>query len=173
VGVRPLAQASSTTPDKPGKISRDHSVVLDPPAGARALPVVSLVGGKWTTFRALAEEATDSVLGLLKRPRLKTTVGLRSTVPALGFDGSDLQSLQQLCERTGVVHLSDLVLHRSLLAFLGNLDDNSLALMARAAAQALHWSEEQQQHEIARCMALLTGKHHARLNPSIAWKRAA
>ncbi|MFZ4287378.1 glycerol-3-phosphate dehydrogenase/oxidase [Variovorax sp. HJSM1_2] len=178
VGVRPLAQAApSARPvgaEQPGKISRDHSVVLDPPAGARAVPVISLVGGKWTTFRALAEEATDSVLGLLKQPRLKATAGLRCAIAPLGFDGTDLQSLQQLCERTGVVHLSDLVLHRSLLAFLGNLDENSLALMARAAAQALHWSEEQQQNEIARCMALLTGKHHARLNTSpIAWKRAA
>jgi len=174
VGVRPLAQqTASARPDQPGKISRDHSVLVDLPEGARTLPVVSLVGGKWTTFRALAEEATDSVLNLLQRSRLKTTTGLRSAVPALGFDGEDLQSLLQLCEQTGVVHLSDLVLHRSLLAFLGNLEETGLARMAQAAAQALHWSEDRKQCEIARCMELLVDKHHARFNVPTTWKRAA
>ena len=55
VGVRPLARSDA---DKPGQISRDHSVVIDAPSPSRDIPVVGLVGGKWTTFRALAEEGT-------------------------------------------------------------------------------------------------------------------
>jgi glycerol-3-phosphate dehydrogenase len=33
------------------------------------VPVLSLIGGKWTTFRALAAEVTDDVLALLRRSR--------------------------------------------------------------------------------------------------------
>jgi len=83
VGVRPLARSDA---DQPGKISRDHAVVVDGPGGGRAIPVVSLVGGKWTTFRSLAEEAADHVLGLLGRPRLRSTqqlaIGGASGLPA-------------------------------------------------------------------------------------------
>src|SRR6185369_47406 len=83
VGVRPLARSDA---DQPGKFSRDHAVVVDGPGGGRAIPVVSLVGGKWTTFRSLAEEAADHVLGLLGRPRLRSTqqlaIGGASGLPA-------------------------------------------------------------------------------------------
>lgn len=70
VGVRPLARSSS---DNPGQISREHAVVVDPPHNTRAVPLVSLVGGKWTTFRALAEQATDAVLTGLGRSRTRST----------------------------------------------------------------------------------------------------
>jgi glycerol-3-phosphate dehydrogenase len=83
VGVRPLARSNAA---QPGKISRDHEVVVDGPGGSRTIPVVSLIGGKWTTFRALAEEATDQALGLLARPRLRSTqqlaIGGASGLPA-------------------------------------------------------------------------------------------
>lgn len=70
VGVRPLARSSA---DKPGGIARDHSVVVDPPNARRSIPMVGLVGGKWTTFRALAEQATDEVLRQLGRTRSRST----------------------------------------------------------------------------------------------------
>ncbi|NEK79495.1 MAG: FAD-dependent oxidoreductase, partial [Xanthomonas perforans] len=47
-GIRPLPASDASNP---GLISRDHSApVLEPTAG-RGFPIVSLVGGKWTTFR--------------------------------------------------------------------------------------------------------------------------
>lgn len=70
VGVRPLARSDA---DKPGGISRDHSVVIDAPNAQRSIPMVGLVGGKWTTFRSLAELATDEVLRLIARPRRHST----------------------------------------------------------------------------------------------------
>lgn len=73
VGVRPLARSSA---DKPGGIARDHSVVVDPPNARRGIPMVGLVGGKWTTFRALAEQATDEVLRGLGRTRSRSTAEL-------------------------------------------------------------------------------------------------
>lgn len=43
------------------------------PSGDRPFPVLSLVGGKWTTIRALAEEVADLVLARMARPRLSST----------------------------------------------------------------------------------------------------
>ena len=68
-GVRPLPQAVATAP---GEVTRDHSLQQDR-IGAAALPVYSMVGGKWTTFRAFAAEATDSILASLDRPRRQST----------------------------------------------------------------------------------------------------
>jgi len=64
-GVRPLpfSEAGDT-----GEISRDHSIKVDesPDGGP---PVLSLVGGKWTTFRGFSEEAADEILKRLGRAR--------------------------------------------------------------------------------------------------------
>lgn len=70
VGVRPLARSDA---DHPGQISRDHAVAVDPPNATRQVPLVCLVGGKWTTFRSLAQQATDEVLRLLGIPRAQST----------------------------------------------------------------------------------------------------
>lgn len=68
-GIRPLPAA---TVDDPGEISRDHSICRDTLPGSD-VPLLSLVGGKWTTFRAFAAEVTDEVLAALKRPRRSET----------------------------------------------------------------------------------------------------
>ena len=73
VGVRPLARSDA---DKPGSIARDHSVVIDPPNGRRQIAMTGLVGGKWTTFRALSEQAANEVLHQLGRPRARSTENL-------------------------------------------------------------------------------------------------
>ena len=70
VGVRPLARSDA---DQPGRISRDHAVVVDPPNAQRTVPLICLVGGKWTTFRSLAQQSTDEVLRHLRRPRTQST----------------------------------------------------------------------------------------------------
>ena len=69
-GMRPLPAAQV---DDPGDISRDHSVGHNTLPGSD-VPVLSLIGGKWTTFRAFAAEVTDDVLEALGRTRrLDTT----------------------------------------------------------------------------------------------------
>ena len=164
VGVRPLAtvQSQKTAPGKPGKISRDHHVIVDAPQASRTLPLVNLVGGKWTTFRALAEEATDAILPLFDMQRKASTIGLPISSPDLGFDGADIQSLRRLCQLTGVVCLSDLVLHRSLAAFLGQLDEAAFEMMAEAAGQELGWNKEHKQLEMSKCRSILVNKHNMR-----------
>jgi glycerol-3-phosphate dehydrogenase len=57
----------------PGLISRDHSAPVVEPDQNRPFAVISLVGGKWTTFRGFAEEVANSVLERLQRSRKLTT----------------------------------------------------------------------------------------------------
>ncbi len=56
-GVRPLPAHGDTTP---GFVSRDYRIITTP--SGEGTPLLSLVGGKWTTFRALAEHLSDHVL---------------------------------------------------------------------------------------------------------------
>jgi glycerol-3-phosphate dehydrogenase len=72
-GVRPLPRASAITP---GQISRDHSVPVLAPGNGIDFPIYSLVGGKWTTFRALAEQVADEILRVLKRPRIRSSADI-------------------------------------------------------------------------------------------------
>ncbi|MGO6692091.1 glycerol-3-phosphate dehydrogenase/oxidase [Rhizobium johnstonii] len=69
-GIRPLPASDATAP---GLISRDHSAPVKEPEDGRPFPVVSLVGGKWTTFRGFAEEVADTVLSRLQRSRSQST----------------------------------------------------------------------------------------------------
>tara|TARA_R110002020_G_scaffold109430_14_gene253107 strand:- start:3731 stop:5428 length:1698 start_codon:yes stop_codon:yes gene_type:complete len=72
-GVRPLpVSAEGFT----GRISRDHSVEIEPP-GERPFAVLTLMGGKWTTFRVFGEEVADLVLAQLKLRRKVDTTDLR------------------------------------------------------------------------------------------------
>jgi len=66
-GVRPLPRSNSATP---GEISRDHHCAVLPPGDGVPFPIYSLIGGKWTTFRAFAEQVADRALAALGRPRL-------------------------------------------------------------------------------------------------------
>lgn len=69
-GVRPLpSQAVAST----GQISRDHSIELLPAGKGTTYPIYSLVGGKWTTFRAFGAEAADKALAALNVPRAFST----------------------------------------------------------------------------------------------------
>jgi glycerol-3-phosphate dehydrogenase len=65
-GVRPLPSSKHSLT---GQISRDHSIRTIEPDGEIHFPVLSLIGGKWTTFRAFSEQAADQVLARLGRAR--------------------------------------------------------------------------------------------------------
>ncbi|OBQ74740.1 glycerol-3-phosphate dehydrogenase/oxidase [Mesorhizobium erdmanii] len=69
-GIRPLPSSDAAVP---GLISRDHSAPVAEPAPSRPFPIISLIGGKWTTFRGFAEEVADTVLDRLGRDRKVTT----------------------------------------------------------------------------------------------------
>lgn len=72
-GVRPLPRHDDT---QPGFVSRDYRIERADVAERPGTTLLSLVGGKWTTFRALAEHLADEVLDLVGRPRVRSTKGL-------------------------------------------------------------------------------------------------
>lgn len=80
-GVRPLpaAEVGAT-----GAISRDHKLVTFPRAEGRPFDLITLVGGKWTTYRVCAEQMADTVLEKLGRKRSSDTT-LLSIGGATGF----------------------------------------------------------------------------------------
>ena len=70
-GVRPLASSMAKTT---GQYSRDHHIeVLSGDWTNLSFPVYSLVGGKWTSFRAFSEEVADKSLQFLGIKRNKGT----------------------------------------------------------------------------------------------------
>ena len=73
-GVRPL---SASHAKNTGQITRDHEIqVVSGDLTGVNFPVYSLVGGKWTSFRAFSEQVTDKALGFLGKARLKDTQSL-------------------------------------------------------------------------------------------------
>lgn len=71
-GVRPLPRSDKADI---GQVTRDHSIARLRLAGDD-VPVLCLIGGKWTTFRAFAEAASDAVLDHLGRPRRNSTANV-------------------------------------------------------------------------------------------------
>lgn len=69
-GVRPLPRADGI---RPGFVSRDYRLESARDEGVLTL---SVIGGKWTTFRALAESVADAVLTELGRQRAISTRSL-------------------------------------------------------------------------------------------------
>ena len=80
-GVRPLPRSEASFT---GRISRDH-LVTEVPASP---PVLCLVGGKWTTFRAFGEQAADRALALLGMERRLRTAA-RQIGGGIAFPDTD------------------------------------------------------------------------------------
>lgn len=67
-GIRPLVRPQGDQ-ESTAALSREHSILIDPDSG-----LVSVAGGKWTTYRRMAEDVVDqaAMLGGLE-PRACTT----------------------------------------------------------------------------------------------------
>ncbi len=63
-GARPLVSAGSARDTK--KLARDHEVEIDARSG-----LISIMGGKWTTHRAMAEDTINAVQKSLGRPAMR------------------------------------------------------------------------------------------------------
>ncbi|MHA7278523.1 glycerol-3-phosphate dehydrogenase/oxidase [Arthrobacter sp. MDT2-2] len=73
-GVRPLPRHDDT---QPGFVSRDYRIEKrEEKRGGRSVTTLSLVGGKWTTFRALSEHLTNDTLAALGATRRTSTAGV-------------------------------------------------------------------------------------------------
>ncbi len=160
-GVRPLAYTQAR---KAGQITRDHHIQVDQ---VDDIPVYSLVGGKWTSFRAFSEQATDKALAFLGIQRKAGTQDLR-----IG-QGRDIRlhlatdftqgEIPAMADQEKIIHLDDLLLRRTLLAYLGQLDRPLVDRMAGWLAHALGWTQDQKEAEIQRFERILVEQHEVHL----------
>ncbi len=100
-GVRPLPHSSAS---RTGAISRDHSIRTIEPDARIKFPVLSLVGGKWTTFRAFSEQTADVVMQRIGKSR-KTDTKNVSIGGGKGYPVSDTEQsqwLNTLQQKTGL-----------------------------------------------------------------------
>jgi glycerol-3-phosphate dehydrogenase len=159
-GIRPLAY---TQAKKTGQITRDHHVLTD---NVGTIPVLSLVGGKWTSYRAFSEQVTDHVLSQLGMKRIASTASL-----PIGVTASDLKKgsnytlleVSHMVLREKVVHLDDLILRRTLLAYLGQLSNQRLEELATYVGRSLGWEPEREKSEIDRTLRILADRHGVNL----------
>lgn len=136
-GVRPLPFVDASTP---AAITRRHQLVWSEGA---AVPLVSLVGGKLTTCRSLAEETAAAVLGRLgkrvtidsrDRPISPTPIDtalISGTVEQLVTPEVVRQAVEQEWAKT----LEDVAERRLMLHFSGKLSQSLLAKAADALVQ--------------------------------------
>jgi glycerol-3-phosphate dehydrogenase len=213
-GVRPLVSSEAGFT---GNVSRDHHIKIDEPTADIRFPILSLIGGKWTSYRAFAEQTADVVLARLGRPRRCSTSGMRIgggkdyphddatraawLVALEEKTGVDVERLNTLFERYGTrtaamaefmaqgdsdaplaskpnytrrelvylvrteraIHLDDVVLRRTLMAWLGGFTDAVLREVADIVAAELQWTPEQKAEEIARAAKILSERNHVKL----------
>jgi len=125
-----------------------HSKVLDHAADG-ITNLVSVVGVKYTTARAVAERVTDLVLAKLGRPAVpcrtaKTmlpTADLRDTAPA--------DPLRQAVEVEMAQTLADVMVRRTGVGAAGYPGDGPVHDNARAMQQLCGWSSERTSSEVA------------------------
>ncbi len=60
VGIRPLVKAAGSDASKTSSLSRDHTIHID------SSGLLTIVGGKWTTYRHMAEDAVNHAVTLAK-----------------------------------------------------------------------------------------------------------
>jgi glycerol-3-phosphate dehydrogenase len=189
-GVRPLAYSDAKTT---GQITRDHSIKEDT---LGEVPVYSLVGGKWTSYRAFSEQVTDKALEYLGKTRTANTKHLPigggrdyaamkdssecdanffarygsrcrevnayqsgEDTPLEHYPDMTRREVAFLAEKEKVVHLDDLILRRSLMAYLGHLTRPLVDKLANILADVLNWDNAEMQNEIERTLEILKDEH--------------
>jgi len=99
VGIRPLVKAAGSDAGRTSALSRDHTIHID--GGG----LLTIAGGKWTTYRHMAEDAVDHAITLGKleeRPCVTRTLrihGYKSgseSDDALGVYGADAARVREI-----------------------------------------------------------------------------
>jgi len=94
-GIRPLAMdphASSTA-----AASRDHIISVNPKTGT-----IFIAGGKWTTYREMAEDAIDKVIEVAKLEKIFTKKCSTLTTPLIGLKGYSSNLHIRLIQEYGI-----------------------------------------------------------------------
>jgi glycerol-3-phosphate dehydrogenase len=139
-GLRPLVAAQGT----PSDLSREERILVDPSGS-----LVSILGGKYTTYRAVAERATDRVERVLGRvPRVRPTRDHPFTVREGPADVST--RIRRAFAEEDAVRLEDVFLRRTSLGHRGLVDGGLLRLAANL--WRLRWGKSEAEAE-AECQA--------------------
>ena len=93
-GVRPLVRRAHAKQTK--KLIRDHEVELDTRSG-----LISVLGGKWTTYRGMAEDAINHVEQKLGR---RPTESRSAEYPLAGSTGHSPSFVAELSKRHNLSH---------------------------------------------------------------------
>ncbi len=137
-GVRALVTQGGSA----SSVSRMHKVVEDTPERG----VVSVLGGKITGYRAIAEEVTDVVCRRLGRRAASTTARTPLPVPALHDDL--LAQAAYAVEHEHAVHLSDVMRRRTALGASADQGWSRTAEVTAAMAVRLGWTREHTSNEV-------------------------
>jgi glycerol-3-phosphate dehydrogenase len=161
-GVRPLAY---TKAKNAGQITRDHHIQEDRLGN---IPIFSLVGGKWTSFRAFSEQVTDRALEFLNLTRKTDTRSLpigagKDAMPIKTDQNYTREEIKAIVKREKIVHLDDLLMRRTLLAYLGQLSRSLVEELGDWLGDELGWSGQQKKQEEERVIRILADKHGVRL----------
>jgi glycerol-3-phosphate dehydrogenase len=159
-GVRPLPFGRA---DSPSSIPRGHWIEEN---SRGPIPILTLIGGKLTTCRALAEEVADRVLSRLRLPRLASSRerpihDLRAPRDRQTSEVSKTSevfanaSIMEIIRHEWVRTLSDLVERRLLLIFDPRLDQPKLHELATLLADEGVIQPDQIHSEIAATAARL------------------
>ncbi len=98
-GIRPLVKAGEGSGKNTAALSRDHTIHIDPSG------LLTIAGGKWTTYRNMAEDAVDqaaTMAELAERPCVTRTLrihGWREDVETLGHlavHGADAEAVRAI-----------------------------------------------------------------------------
>jgi glycerol-3-phosphate dehydrogenase len=100
VGIRPLVKAAGSENGKTSKLSRDHTVHID------SSGLLTILGGKWTTYRHMAEDCVNHAITL---GDLKDTPCVTSDLHVHGYHqhAEELGTLGVY--GTDAVHIQELV----------------------------------------------------------------
>jgi glycerol-3-phosphate dehydrogenase len=201
-GVRPLPGHGDIAA---GFVSRDYRIEEAVLPGSDRVPVLSLVGGKWTTFRAVAARLTDELLARIGRDRVRSTKGL-PIGGAVGFPRTDAErdewvhqylsdfgpergtrmlhrygthalavaasireddadaplaslprftsgEFRHIARTESIVHLDDILLRRTNIAFRGEATVEVVEEVADAVADVMGWDAAARRSEIDRALA--------------------
>lgn len=114
-GIRPLPYSGEAAT---GAISRDHFLREFEPDGTRRFPVSTLVGGKWTTYRACAEQIADRVLSRLGLKRRRST--LDAPIGGAANFPNDAAARQEITRRLAAHYALDEAVAAALVRRYGN-----------------------------------------------------
>jgi len=141
-GIRPLPRQDVS---QPGLVSRDYKIDKGILPNSQKTPQFSLVGGKWTTFRALGEHVSDLVLAELSKSRKVSTLGLQ-----IG-GGKNFPTTSKETEEWVVAHTSVLgfIRTRALLTRYGTAAEKLIKHLETSGDTQLESLEGYSEQEIA------------------------